>query len=102
MSAPSDKKDEIVYIHPLARPFLWIDNPSVRHTAGLVLGAFAIVLGLLDFVFHRETHFEFEAFPGFFAFAGFGFFCLAVAGGLILRKFVMRPEDYYDEEDGHE
>jgi hypothetical protein len=54
------------------------------------------ILLVLDFVVHRHTIFKWEELPGFYAIFGFVAFVALVEGSKILRKLVMRKEDYYD------
>ena len=54
------------------------------------------ILFLLDFVVHRHTTIGLEEFPGFYALFGFIAFVALVEGSKLLRKLVMRKEDYYD------
>ena len=55
-----------------------------------------VMLFLLDFVVHRHTMFKWEELTGFYAIFGFVAFVVLVEGSKILRKLVMRKEDYYD------
>ncbi len=54
------------------------------------------VLFLLDFVVHRHTYMKLEEIPAFYALFGFIAFVVLVEGSKLLRKLVMRKEDYYD------
>ena len=62
----------------------------------LVLLILAFVLLLLEFFVHRHAETDVENlffFPAFYAFV----ICVAIVlGGIVLRKLVMRSEDYYD------
>jgi uncharacterized membrane protein AbrB (regulator of aidB expression) len=62
----------------------------------LVLFVMAFVLLVLEFFVHRhaETDIEhFIFFPALYAFV----ICVAIVlGGIVLRKLIMRSEDYYD------
>ena len=62
----------------------------------LVLLILAFVLLLLEFFVHRHAETDVENlffFPALYAFV----ICVAIVlGGIILRKLVMRREDYYD------
>ena len=62
----------------------------------LVLFILAFVLLVLEFFIHRHAEIDFEGlffFPAFYAFI----ICVAIVlGGILLRKLVMRSEDYYD------
>ena len=62
----------------------------------LVLLILAFVLLLLEFFVHRHAETDIENvffFPALYAFV----ICVAIVlGGIVLRKLVMRREDYYD------
>jgi hypothetical protein len=61
------------------------------------LWAFGIGLLLLDFVVHRHAEAGFDGVFGFYGLYGF-FACVAlVLAAKLLRRAVMRPEDYYDD-----
>ena len=54
------------------------------------------ILFLLDFILHRHVSMKLEEIPGFYALFGFIAFVVLVEGSKLLRKLVMRKEDYYD------
>ena len=62
----------------------------------LVLFILAFVLLILEFFIHRHAETDVENlffFPALYAFV----VCVAIVlGGIVLRKLVMRSEDYYD------
>ena len=62
----------------------------------LVLFILAFVLLALEFFVHRHAETDIENlffFPALYAFV----ICVAIVlGGIVLRKLVMRSEDYYD------
>ena len=62
----------------------------------LVLLILAFVLLVLEFFVHRHAETDIENiffFPALYAFV----ICVAIVlGGIVLRKLVMRREDYYD------
>lgn len=95
MSEQSDHKDELV--HPLARPFLWLDAPWLKSSMIWVLGAILAIFVALDSF--REPHVDPEGLLGFYAWWGFGAFVLAVMlGWVVIRGLLGRPENYWDEE----
>ena len=61
------------------------------------LYASCLLLVIVDFVYHRHGHFDFEKFPLFFAIYGFLAFVFVVFVGAGLRLIVSRPEDYYGD-----
>jgi uncharacterized oligopeptide transporter (OPT) family protein len=63
----------------------------------LALLAVAAVLIVAELISHRHGEFEAESLPLFPAIYGFVSFVLIVFLGIVLRKIVMRPEDYYEE-----
>lgn len=74
----------------------WLDRPenvTLLYRGLWVLGG---VLALLDLVVHRHAEAEFDGWFGFYALYGF-FACVAlVLAAKVLRRMVMRAEDYYD------
>jgi hypothetical protein len=74
----------------------WLDRPE--NVARLYRGLWALggLLALLDLVVHRHAETGFDGGFGFYALYGF-FACVAlVLAAKVLRRIVMRPEDYYD------
>ena len=64
-----------------------------------LLGVFYALCGLLfvlDFIIHRHASRDWEQLPGFYAIYGFVAFVVLVLVAKLLRKLVMRREDYYD------
>ncbi len=55
------------------------------------------VVALSDLVYHKHGHFHFEEAFGFHALFGFVAYLTIVNSAKLLRRFVKRPEDYYDE-----
>lgn len=74
----------------------WLDAP--RNVTTLVRGLWGIgiALVLLDLAIHRHAEAGFDGLFGFYGLYGF-FACVAlVLAAKLLRRAVMRPEDYYD------
>ncbi len=75
----------------------WLDRSE--NVTKLYRGLWAVGLLLLaaDLVVHRHEEFSWAGWFGFYAFYGF-FACVALvlAAKEILRRLVMRAEDYYD------
>jgi len=65
----------------------------------MVFYVICAVLFVLDFVIHRHTMHRLEELPGFYAVFGFVAFVALVVGSILLRKIVMRKQDYYDVDD---
>lgn len=74
----------------------WLDEP--RNVTKLYRGLWAIgiALMLLDFVIHRHAEAGFDGVFGFYGFYGFVACVALVLAAKLLRRGVMRPEDYYD------
>ena len=74
----------------------WLDDPkSVRWIIGTLVALCAGLL-LADLAYHKHTHFAFESWFGFFPVFGFLAYCCIVGSAKLLRRLVMRDEDYYD------
>ena len=65
--------------------------------ATLILFGLGLVLIALEFNFHRHGETSLEDMPLFPAVFGFLVFVVIVFGGVILRKLIMREEDYYGD-----
>ncbi len=61
-----------------------------------IFHALCFVLFAADFVLHRHAYHSLEEIPGFYALFGFLAFLFIILGAAILRKLVMRSEDYYE------
>jgi len=74
------------------------DNPhNVKRILRILYGCCA-VLFVLDFVIHRHITHSWENLWGFYAIYGFVGCVILVLVATWIRKFIMRPEDYYDDE----
>lgn len=75
----------------------WLDNP--KNVDKIVYFVYAICAGLFlaDLVYHKHPHYEVESWIGFYGIFGFIAFFGVVMLGKVLRKIIMRDEDYYDE-----
>ena len=66
------------------------------------LKLFYAICGLLfvmDFIIHRHTTHAWEQLPAFYAIFGFVAFVVLVLISKLMRKVLMREEDYYDVDD---
>lgn len=74
----------------------WLDRPE--NVRALLLGftAVGVVALLLDLFVHREVEMSWERVWGAFGFFGFIAVALLIQGAKLLRRMVMRDEDYYD------
>ena len=81
----------------------WVARQENANKVWYALVGLCVVLIAADFVLHnyflpgKHGYFDFETAIGFHAIYGFVAFLFAVLTGKELRKFLMRPEDYYDE-----
>lgn len=73
-----------------------LDNPRNVTLLLRVFYAVCALLFVLDFIIHRHTTYEWEQLPGFYAIFGFVAFVLLVVVAKLMRKLLMRREDYYD------
>ena len=73
------------------------DNP--RNVDRLLRGFYFIcaLLVITDFLVHRHIYMDWENIPAFYAIYGFVACVALVLMAKVLRKVVMRKEDYYDE-----
>jgi Na+/glutamate symporter len=73
------------------------DDP--RNVDRLLKGFYVIciVLVIVDFVVHRHTEMAWEEIPAFYAIYGFVACVVLVLLAKLMRKVVMRKEDYYDD-----
>ena len=82
--------------------------PEKKHIFGdprnfrRVLWVFLATCGFLfiaDFIFHRHVVHPWEALWGFYALFGFVACVVLVLVAKGMRKYLMRKEDYYDDDD---
>lgn len=59
--------------------------------------AICILLVIADFIIHRHTTMLWEKIPAFYALYGFTACVILVVVAKLMRKVVMRKENYYDE-----
>lgn len=74
----------------------WLDEP--RNVTRLYRGLWGIgiALVLLDLAVHRHAEVGFDGLFGFYGLYGFVACVALVLAAKLLRRAVMRPEDYYD------
>ena len=77
----------------------WFDEK--RNVRKIVWALVLICAGLFaaDGFYHKHPYFAVETFFGFYAIYGFIMCVGLVLGAKVMRKFLMRDEDYYDKED---
>jgi len=74
----------------------WLDRPEnvARLYRGLWIAGAMLVL--LDLVVHRHAEADFDGWFSFYSVYGFVACVALVPAGEVLRRMVMRAEDYYD------
>ena len=73
------------------------DNPKNVKRAIHALYAVCAIALLFDFVVHRHVDHPWESMFGFYALYGFGACVVLVLIAKLMRKVLMRGEDYYDD-----
>ncbi|MEQ1889332.1 MAG: hypothetical protein ABL951_09160 [Alphaproteobacteria bacterium] len=74
----------------------WLDRPANVKRIIHVLFLLCAGLAALDLMLPRHSVFFFEAWPGFYAWFGFAACVGLVLAAKLIRRLLMRPEDYYD------
>lgn len=74
----------------------WLDRPE--NVAKLYRGLWSVggLLILADLLVYRHAEAGFDGWFGFYGFYGFVACVALVLAAKLLRRAVMRPEDYYD------
>ena len=72
------------------------DRPQIHKAIAIGLGIACAVAMLSDLFYPKHGHFHFEEAFGFHAFFGFFAYLTIVNTAKLLRRWVKRPEDYYD------
>ncbi|MDH5191154.1 MAG: hypothetical protein OEW89_07880 [Gammaproteobacteria bacterium] len=75
----------------------FFDKPENIKWIIRVFYSICLLLVIADFILHRHTTMAWEEMPAFYAIYGFAAYVLLVVLSNILRKLVMRKENYYDE-----
>ncbi len=73
------------------------DNPKNVGKFRIFLYITLVLLLVSEFFIHKHHGFAWEDFPGFYAVYGFISYVFLIFVAKILRKIVMRKEDYYDK-----
>ena len=77
----------------------WLDKPSTTWLIIALLVISCIALFVVDFFYHKHGHFDFEYWPGFYAWYGFLSYCGIVLSAKFMRKLIGREENYYESVD---
>lgn len=88
MSEHAQKKDQKQHIFDKAENVTWVLR---------VFYAICLMLVAADFVVHRHISLGWEKIPAFYAIYGFVACVLLVVLAKLMRKVIMRKEDYYDD-----
>ena len=74
----------------------WLDSPA---NVTLIFRGLCVICALLvlsDLLYHKHAHFAWEGWLGFHGFYGFFGSVGLVLAAKLLRKILMRKDDYYD------
>ena len=77
------------------RPY-WLDDPANVTWIYRGVWGMSLLLVAADFVLRRHDDLAFAETAGFYAFYGFVACVSLVLAAKLLRRCVMRPEDYYE------
>ena len=77
----------------------FFDKPENVERFLKVLYAICGLLFVFDFIVHRHIAHSWEQVPGFYALYGFIACVLLVLVAKLMRRVLMRKEDYYDVDD---
>jgi hypothetical protein len=81
---------------PPEREHVW-DKPRNVKLLFNVFYAVCAILVVLDLVIPRDDHHAWERLPEFYPLYGFVGIVVLVLIAKLMRRVLMRPEDYYDE-----
>ena len=84
----NDEQDEKIY---------FFDKPENVKRVLNVFYTLCVILVLADFVVHRHIGLVWENIPAFYAIYGFVACVALVVVAKLIRKVVMRNEDYYND-----
>jgi len=76
------------------------DKPGNVRRLLYVLYSICALLLAIEFLYHRHPQHAGDDWPGFYAAYGFIGCVLLVLIAKLLRRFLKRPENYYDEGSG--
>ena len=76
----------------------WLDKPGSVDKVYWTLCTACALLVVADAFYDKHPHFAVESWFGFFALFGFVFSVGLVLSAKELRRFLMRKEDYYDDD----
>ena len=76
----------------------WLEKPGSLNKIWWGLIILCVLLTLADLVYEKHPHYAIEKLFGFYSAAGIVFSVGAVLVAMGLRRFLMRKEDYYDDD----
>ena len=74
-----------------------LDDPRVRGRIFYTLAAVCVLLVVAEFFFVKHGYLDYQKWFGLDAAFGFLAYVTIVFSAKVLRRFVRRKEDYYDE-----
>lgn len=74
----------------------WLDKSKNVNKLVYILYSVCALLLLVDLLYHKHVHFNFEGWFGFYAWFGFLAYTFIVMSAKLFRKLIKRQEDYYD------
>lgn len=74
----------------------WLDDPRNVDKIVYAVVAICLLIEAADLLYHKHPHFAFETIFGFYGIFGFVSCVALVLAARVLRKVVMRDEEYYD------
>ena len=77
----------------------WLDDKRNVDKIWYALLAVCALLFAADAFYHKHVHFEAEGWFGFYGVYGFVACVFLVLAARVLRRMLMRSEDYYDKAD---
>lgn len=77
-------------------PASWFNDPAIVSRIFYLLVGISVILLLIDPLISRNGSFAVERFFGFYGIFGLLAGAVLVLLAILLRRIVMRPEDYYD------
>ena len=78
-----------------SKQYLFDNQQNIKRTLYILYAICTVLLGL-DLVIHRHVIHDWESLWGFYPLFGFVACVTLVLVAKWMRKFLMRPEDYYD------
>ena len=75
----------------------WLERPGSVNKIVIALCVVCALLFIADAFYKKKTHFDFENWFGFYALYGLVMCVALVLAAKVMRIFLMRDEDYYDD-----